>query len=44
MKFTATQIAELLSGKVEGNPNAEVWNVAKLEEGAPGMLSFLANP
>ena len=44
MKFTATQIAELLSGKVEGDPNAEVWNVAKIEEGAPGMLSFLANP
>ena len=44
MKFTAIQIAELLSGKVEGNPNAEVWNVAKIEEGAPGMLSFLANP
>ena len=44
MKFTATQIAELLSGKVEGNPNAEVWNVAKIEEGAQGMISFLANP
>ncbi len=44
MRFTATQIADLLSGKVEGNPNAEVWNVAKIEEGAPGMLSFLANP
>ena len=29
MKFTATQIAEILEGKVEGNPNAEVWNVAK---------------
>lgn len=44
MKFTATQIAELLQGRVEGNPNAEVWNVAKIEEGAPGMISFLANP
>lgn len=44
MKFLASQIAELLSGKVEGNPNAEVSNVAKIEEGAPGMLSFLANP
>jgi len=44
MKFTATQIAELLEGRVEGNPNAEVWNVAKIEEGAPGMISFLANP
>ena len=44
MKFTATQIAGILEGKVEGNPNAEVWNVAKIEEGAPGMISFLANP
>lgn len=44
MKFLASQIAELLSGKIDGNPNAEVCNVAKIEEGAPGMLSFLANP
>ena len=44
MKFTATQIAGILEGKVEGNPNAEVWNVAKIEEGTPGMISFLANP
>ena len=44
MKFTANQIAGILEGKVEGNPNAEVWNVAKIEEGAPGMISFLANP
>lgn len=44
MKFTALQIAALLDGTVEGNPNVEVWNVAKIEEGAPGMLSFLANP
>ena len=44
MKFTALQIAALLGGAVEGDPNVEVWNVAKIEEGAPGMLSFLANP
>jgi UDP-3-O-[3-hydroxymyristoyl] glucosamine N-acyltransferase len=44
MKFLASQIAALLGGTVEGDPNAEVWNVAKIEEGAPGMLSFLANP
>lgn len=44
MKFTALQIATLLGGIVEGNPNTEVWNVAKIEEGSPGMLSFLANP
>ena len=43
MKFSATQIAGILEGKVEGNPNVEVWNVAKIEEGAPGMISFFAN-
>ena len=44
MKFLASQIAALLNGTVEGDPNTEVWNVAKIEEGATGMLSFLANP
>ena len=44
MKFTALQIAALLGGTVEGDPNVEVWNVAKIEEGTQGMLSFLANP
>ena len=44
MKFTALQIAALLGGTVDGDPNVEVWNVAKIEEGAQGMLSFLANP
>lgn len=44
MKFTALQIAALLGGTIEGDPTVEVWNVAKIEEGAPGMLSFLANP
>lgn len=44
MEFTAAQIAAFLSGTVEGNPEAKVCNVAKIEEGAPGMLSFLANP
>lgn len=44
MEFTAAQIAAFLGGTVEGNPEAKVCNVAKIEEGAPGMLSFLANP
>ena len=44
VEFTATQIASLLGGKVEGNPEAKVWNVARIEDGAPGMLSFLSNP
>ncbi len=44
MEFTAIQIATFLGGIVEGNPDVKVYNVAKIEEGAPGMLSFLANP
>ncbi len=44
MKFTAGQIAELLSGRVEGNEEAIVKNVSKIEEGKPETLTFLANP
>ena len=43
MNFTAQQIAEILGGIVEGNPNAEVNSVAKIEEGCNGNLCFLAN-
>ncbi|MBQ0163826.1 MAG: UDP-3-O-(3-hydroxymyristoyl)glucosamine N-acyltransferase [Bacteroidaceae bacterium] len=43
MLFTAEQIASLLGGEVLGNPKATVQNFAKIEEGAPGCLSFLAN-
>ena len=44
MKFNATQIAELVSGTVDGNPKAEVSRLSKIEEGTKGSLSFLANP
>jgi UDP-3-O-[3-hydroxymyristoyl] glucosamine N-acyltransferase len=44
MKFTASQIAELLQGKVEGNPDTEVYKLAKIEEGTEGSLTFLSNP
>lgn len=44
MEFTAKQIAELLSGRVEGDENAKVTTLAKIEEGKPGTLTFLANP
>lgn len=44
MKFTAQQIAGILEGEVIGNPNAEVYKLAKIEEGTPGSLTFLANP
>ncbi len=44
MEFTATQIAQLLNGKVDGNPEAKVSTLAKIEEGHAQSLSFLANP
>ena len=44
MEFTAQQIAELLEGTVEGDPQVKVSNLAKIEEGIPGTLTFLANP
>lgn len=44
MEFSAQQIAELLGGTVEGNPSAAVSTFAKIEEGQPGAISFLANP
>ena len=44
MEFKASQIAQLLSGKVEGNPEAVVNTLSKIEEGKSGSLSFLGNP
>lgn len=44
MQFTANQIATLLSGYVEGNPDVLVSQLAKIEEGEEGALAFLSNP
>lgn len=44
MQFTANQIAAMVGGKVEGDGNAAVSTFAKIEEGKPGAISFLANP
>ncbi|MBQ7179896.1 MAG: UDP-3-O-(3-hydroxymyristoyl)glucosamine N-acyltransferase [Bacteroidaceae bacterium] len=44
MEFTAEMIAGMVQGTVEGNPKAIVNDFAKIEEGRPGCISFLANP
>ena len=44
MEFTAQQIAAFLQGEVIGDPNVRVSDLAKIEEGHEGALSFLANP
>ena len=43
MNFTATDIAGILQGEIEGNSEVTVSNLAKIEEGKPGTLTFLSN-
>lgn len=44
MEFSAKLIAQFLNGTIEGDEEASVSDVSKIEEGRPGTLSFLANP
>lgn len=43
MEFSAQMIAGLIGGTIVGDPEAKVNNFAKIEEGKPGCISFLAN-
>ena len=44
MEFKAQNIADFLNGTVEGDANATVYGVAKIEDAKPGTLAFLSNP
>lgn len=44
MELTVKQIATLLEGEVAGNDLLKISSLAKIEEGKPGDISFLANP
>jgi UDP-3-O-[3-hydroxymyristoyl] glucosamine N-acyltransferase len=44
MQFSAAQIALLINGKLEGDPEVMVNNFGKIEEAQAGQLAFLANP
>ncbi len=44
MELTASQLAALVNGSVEGDENVKVSTFARIEEGHQGALSFLANP
>ncbi|WP_200976118.1 UDP-3-O-(3-hydroxymyristoyl)glucosamine N-acyltransferase [Echinicola sp. 20G] len=43
MEFTVSQIAELLSGKIEGDGSQKVSRLDKIQEGKTGGISFLSN-
>jgi len=44
MEFSAGQIAALLQGELHGDSQLKINNIAKIEDGAVGCISFLANP
>jgi UDP-3-O-[3-hydroxymyristoyl] glucosamine N-acyltransferase len=44
MTFSAIQIATLVNGKTEGDPDITVGSFGKIEEAVEGQLAFLANP
>lgn len=44
MEFTAKQLAQVLSGTVDGDQNAVATSFAKIENGRKGHLCFYANP
>ena len=44
MEFSAEQIAQMIGGKIEGDPKVLVDSFGKIEEAVPGQLAFLANP
>ena len=44
MQIAASEIAQLLGGKLEGDPAALVSRPGKIEEGGTDALTFLANP
>ena len=44
MEFSASQIAAIVNGEIIGSSSVTVTELAKIEEGKEGTLSFLSNP
>lgn len=44
MEFSAAQIATIVNGEIVGSTSVIVTDLAKIEEGKEGTLSFLSNP
>lgn len=44
MKFKAKEIADILGGTVDGDPEVTVTAFARIESGKPGAICFFANP
>ena len=44
MQFSAAQIAVIINGKIEGNPDCSIHSFGKIEDAETGQLAFLSNP
>src|SRR5690349_9437826 len=44
MVFSAAQIAMIINGRIEGDPETPVSSFGKIEEAGNGQLTFFANP
>jgi UDP-3-O-[3-hydroxymyristoyl] glucosamine N-acyltransferase len=44
MQFTLHQVAQILGGTIEGDPNQSVSTISNIEEAGPGSITFLSNP
>jgi len=44
MEYTAQEIADILNGEIEGDPQTKVNGFSKIEQGEEGTISFIANP
>lgn len=44
MEFRASQIAKVLEGEVQGNPEEVIHTFTKIEKGTEGGITFLSNP
>ncbi|MCF0175435.1 MAG: UDP-3-O-(3-hydroxymyristoyl)glucosamine N-acyltransferase [Bacteroidales bacterium] len=44
MEYKAKELAEILGGRVDGNPETTVTDFARIEHGKPGTICFFANP
>lgn len=43
LQFSAEQLSHILQGKIEGDPQAVVYDFAKIEEAKAGQITFLSN-
>ncbi len=44
MEYTAKEIADILNGEIDGDPQVKVQGFSRIEEGREGTISFIANP